>query len=976
MQPIDWPAEWAGFVLEAEETVEEIPALALRLVHRPTGARVLALLADDDNKVFAVAFRTPPASSNGLPHILEHSVLNGSRKYPLKEPFVELAKGSLNTFLNAMTYPDKTVYPVASRNEKDLWNLMDVYLDAVFFPNLKNDPMILKQEGWHYELRRPEDPLLIRGVVYNEMKGAYSSPESVLYQALQSALYPDTPYRFDAGGDPDVIPTLTQEEFVRFHDTYYHPSNAYFFFYGDLDLKAALKKLADDYLAAFGRRPAGAAPLRQMPFATAKTVRAPYAIPAGDDPTGKDFLAVGFAAHDALDVETALAFDILSYILLDSPAAPLKEALLRAGFGRDVFGLYEPALRQPLFAVVAKGARREDLERFDAAVREMLSRFAAAGLSPKLVEGAIARKEFQLREADFRGYPKGLVYLLSALTTWLYDGDPLAPLRWEPALETIKREAPHGYFERLLRTRLLANEHRVRLALEATPGLEEEKQAALEKSLAERKASLSEAEKAALVAETEALLRRQTTPDDPEALKAIPILSLDEVPKTVEPIPTAAETVAGTTLLVHALSTNGVAYGSLYFSLADVAPDDLPRASALSALLGRIGTRRRTYGELATALDLATGGFRASVETIERADGSGYTPYLVVRFKALRPKLPEALALVREILTESRFDDVRRVRELFDEQASRLEMSLYDRGHLVAAGRMLALFSPAARVRDLTGGIAYFHALKGWLKDERAFRDVVEGLDGLLHRTVRRAALLGSVTVDPDGAPAYRAAYAAFLEALPEGTPPRPAPPPEVGRLRSEGLLSAAKVQYVAKGYNFRALGYGYTGRLEVLRTLLTYDYLWNRVRVQGGAYGSFVTFDRSGNVAFASYRDPHLDETLAVFDEAPAFIERFSADGREMTKLILGTVSRLDRPLTPAMKGERGDYLYLAGLDEATLNAERAEILATTPEDIRRLAPLVRDVLAHGRIAVLGGSERLRAAGDRFDVLTRVTDD
>ncbi|MBE3597054.1 MAG: insulinase family protein [Hydrogenibacillus sp.] len=988
---IDGSFDRYGFHLEAKQTIDEIRADAYVFRHEPSGARLLALLADDDNKVFSIAFRTPPASSNGLPHILEHAVLNGSRKYPLKEPFVELAKGSLNTFLNAMTFPDKTVYPVASRNPRDLRNLMDVYLDAVFYPNLKHDPHILAQEGWHYELNQKDDPLVIRGVVYNEMKGAYSTPESVLYQALVAALYPDTPYRFDSGGDPDVIPTLTQAEFVRFHETYYHPSNSYLFLYGDVDLEETLKYLNDAYLAQFERRAVDSALPLTTPFAAPKEVHVPYAVAPDERPEGKDYLSVGFVVHDALDTEQSLAFDILKYILLDSPAAPLKEALLRAGFGQDVFGMYEAELRQPLFAVVAKGANRADLGRFAAAVDSALRRFAAEGLPPKLVEGAIARTEFALREADTRGYPKGLVYNFRALGTWLYDGDPFQGLRWRSALEKIKSEAPNGYFERLIEERLLNNRHRVHLALEAVPGLTEQKESELRQALEAKKKALSEAEIERLIAETKALLDRQKKPDDPETLALLPQLTRDDVPKTAEWVPTETQTVEGTRLFVHPIATNGIGYMSFYFPLGGLAADDLPYAAAIAYVLGKVDTTERGYADVTTAVDRETGGIRFSIETIERydaprgaatgevegADGEAFTPYLVVRVKALTPKIASALALVGEIMQKSRLDDAKRLRQLFAEQRSRIEMMLYDRGHIVAAERMLALFSPAAKVRDLTGGIEYYRTLKNWLKaDASAFEEVLANLRRVYTDVVRRDGLVASLTGEEEELDAFTAAYGPWVRALRAGDRPKAAAWRFDAGVKSEALLAAAKVQYVAKGYNFKALGYDYTGALEVLKTILSYDYLWNRVRVQGGAYGSMVGFERGGNVYFVSYRDPHLEETLAVFDEVPKYIARFSADEREMTKYVLGTISRLDRPLSPSMKGERGDRYALSGLTEAIVNAERAEILGVTPEDIRALAPLVEDVLKHGRIAVLGGSERLRASAGLFQAQTRVTED
>lgn len=967
-----------GFKVLEKEYIEELSADAYTFLHEASGARLIAVLNDDDNKVFSIAFRTPPNASNGLPHILEHSVLNGSRKYPTKEPFVELAKGSLNTFLNAMTYPDKTVYPVASRNKKDFMNLMDVYLDAVFFPRLYDDPLILMQEGWHYELSHPDaDTLNIRGVVYNEMKGAYSSPEAVLFQRIQTTLFPDTPYRYDSGGDPDVIPTLNQEAFVDFHRTYYHPSNSFMFLYGDLDLPPILKKIDEEYLAHFKARDIHADLPLQKPFSERKTVAYPYALPEGVKADQKDYLSVNYVVGETDEAVAMLALEILQYVLIDSPAAPLKQKILEAGLAEDVFASLETSLRQGVFSIIAKGAQKDHLDAFDTLVTSELKRYQEEGIPRRLLEAALTRKEFELREADMHGYPKGLVAALNMLTTWIHGKDPFLYVRYEPLLTQLKAGLDHGLFESILKERLLGHNHVARVVLTATPGLLEAKEAEEHLALQRTLQSLSAEERAEIVQKTALLRERQTTPDSPEALNTLPLLDREDITPVGEHIPTAEKTLENVRFLHHPLKTNNISYIQMYFPVGHLTVEDLPYVSALLSALGKVDTKTHPYGELIDEMNLQTGGLSFQLEAVAPVgEVDQYDLYVIIRLRALTNKLPEAMALVKEIALTSRFDNTERLYTLFSEQRSRQEMGLYDRGHQITAARLLAAFSPVDAARDDIRGIGYFLFLKTLLQSLKENPDHVRAkLEDLYRKLFYHDHLIVSLTGEDAEEGALRAIWHDWIEDFPSGRPH------DVKRIfqsrpSREALLAASKVQYVASGGTVGKLDAETYGLYQVLRTILAYDYLWNRVRVQGGAYGSMFQVERNGNFVLASYRDPHLKETLQTYGAVQTYVEQFYADDREMTKYVIGTIARLDQPLTPSMKGERGDWMVLTGLTEERLNAERRAILRSDPAQIRGLAQSFAVLQETPHVCVMGGRSRLEREKALFDVYTTLIEE
>ncbi len=963
-----------GFRFTGEKEIKEVNVTGRIFLHEKSGARLLYLQNDDDNKVFSISFRTPPKDSTGIPHILEHSALCGSRKFPSKEPFIELAKGSLNTFLNAMTFPDKTMYPVASRNPEDFSNLMDVYLDAVFHPNIYQYPEIFMQEGWHYELESRDNPIAYKGVVYNEMKGLFSTPESVLFRKIPESLFPDTAYGHESGGDPEVIPNLTYEQFISFHRRYYHPSNSYIVFYGDGDLLEHLRVLHEGYLQDFEKISVDSEIALQPPYKEPREMETSYTVLPNEESKDKTFLSLNFAIDRATNPEMTLAFTILEYLLLETPAAPLKKALQDAGIGKDIFGAFEKDILQPIFSVVVKNSNPDQREPFRSIVFETLSGLVKNGIDKKQIEAAINIHEFRLRESDFRGLPKGIVYCIAVMGSWLYEGDPFIHLQYEPTLVKVKKALTERYFENLIQKYLIDNNHQSLVAVVPEKGLTERKVTEVAEELDSYKKGLSDEQIDDLVKQTAELKRRQTTPDSPEDLKKIPLLSLRDIDPESERLPLEEADQEKVRVLHHPLFTSGIAYANLFFDTSSVSQEDIPYISLLTSVLTKVSTRRYSYAELSNQILINTGGIHFATETFwHKDDDSLYYPKLLVKSKALVHRLPELGDLVGEILRSSRFDETKRLREIVQETRSRFEMGIYEMGHFVAAGRLLSYFSPRARYAEMLGGISYFQFLTEIEKNFEAMSDeIMSRLQRVATLVFNRENLLVSVTVEGAHRSAFTKNFPRILNALDDSPKGKEEYSLENTR-KNEGLLTPGKVQYVAKGYNFKNLGFQYRGSLQVLRTIASLDYLWNRIRVQGGAYGSFARFSRDGNMYFCSYRDPNLTETLDVYDGAADYFRSFDTDEREIRKYVIGTVSRLDHPLTPSMKGEVAAERYIRGIEHEDVQKVRDEILSTGNRDIRECADLIGESMHQNRLCVLGNEGKIRESSDLFNDLVQV---
>ncbi len=956
-------------------TIKEMKSEGIVLEHKKPRAKLFLLSNEDENKVFCIGFRTPPSDDTGLPHILEHSVLCGSDKFPLKDPFVELVKGSLNTFLNAMTYPDKTVYPVASCNEKDFQNLMDVYMDAVLHPNIYKEEKIFRQEGWHYELESEDAPLIYNGVVYNEMKGAYSSPESLLDSFTQKTLFPDNCYGKDSGGDPAFIPELTYEKFLDFHRTYYHPSNSYIYLYGDMDMSEKLRWLDEEYLSHYEERPVDSRIPEQKAFARPVERELHYSVTEGESEEEATYLSVNTVVGTDLDPKLYVAFQILEYTLLDAPGAPLKQALIDAGIGKDVLGGYESGILQPYFSVIAKDAEKEQKGEFLAVVKGTLRRLADQGINRKSLLAGMNFYEFKYREADYGSAPKGLMYGLQSLDSWLYDGDPMMHLQYQETFDYLKKAVQEGYFEQLIKDYLLDNPFEAVLVVSPEKNLTAKEDEKLAKRLAEYMASLTSEQIAGLIGDTEALKAYQETPSTPEVLAKIPLLGREDIGRQAEKFYWTEKTEDGIKVLHHNFFTAGIGYLKVLFMTDTVPQEDLYYVGLLKSVLGSVDTEHYTYSDLTSEIHLNSGGVDFSVSSFgDLRDMDKFTGAFVASVRVLYDRLDFGFGILEEILGHSVFTDGKRLGEVIQETRSRARMKLENAGHSTAVSRATSYFSATSWYNEMTGGTSYYHFLERIAKNYETEKEaVIAKLQEVCRKLFTRSNMLVNYTADEKGYAYLPQSLKLLASKLPEGGGERyPFTHPAVNR--NEGLKTSAQVDYVARCGNFRRSGYEYTGALKILQVILSYDYLWLNIRVKGGAYGCMSGFGRSGEGYLVSYRDPNLKETNEVFEGIPAYLEQFDPDERDMTKYVIGTISNLDTPLTPSIKGSRGLSAYLSGVTEEMQQEERDQVLNATREDIRALADLVRAVLATGSFCVVGNEEKIEANRAMFGEVSNLT--
>ena len=963
------------------EFVSEAGSFVLTLRHKLSHARVLVFSNEDENKVFNIGFRTPPKDSKGVPHIIEHTVLCGSKNFPVKDPFVELVKGSLNTYLNATTYPDKTMYPVASCNDKDFKNLMYVYMDAVFYPNIYHYEEIFKQEGWHYELDNEDDEITYNGVVYNEMKGAYSSEERVLECFVISQLFPDNTYCQESGGDPRHIPDLTYQDYLDFHRTYYHPSNSYIYLYGDMDVEERLVFMDEQYLRHFPAISVDSEIPLQKPFGSMKELTTSYAVAKDADCTEKTYYAFATVMDVTLDQKICKAFEVLFYVLVEMPGAPLKQALLDAGIGSDVDGEFCDILRQSMFSISTKNAKKGQKQDFYRVIRETLEKLVAEGIDRKVLEAAINGMEFKEREADFGSFPKGLLYGTRIFKTWLYnDNDPYSPLCYDEYYAFLREQLGTDYFEKLIQAYLLDNPHAVLVDMVPEPGLAEKMEEETAKKLREYKESLSAEEIGKLIADTKALKAYQEEASPKEMLEKIPMLKREDIRKEIRPYHNEEKQIDGIKVLHHNIPTNDIVYLRMLFDI-DGLEDYLPQASFLSTLLGYMDTQKHTYTEFDTETNFYTGGITSDLDIYCcNRDSDDYRLKFEVRTKVLRNHLKEALDLMAEMMFETLFTDEKHLREVVAEGRSRLKVRLLTSGHQAAASRATSCFSKSSWLNDHYLGIGYYEYL---VQLDEHFEEEKErlaaGCRALLAKAFRREGLLVSITgADAEYAelekelPAFLGRLASFEEsstgdeesALSKMTKYIPVPVSN-----QEGFTTPAEIQYVAVGGSFAGVPHNF-GALRVARHLLNYDYLWNEVRVKGGAYGVACQFQREGDGYFTSYRDPNLSSTIDVYEGAADYLENYTADEREITKTIIGTISGMDVPLTPNMNGSRSLTGYLSGITEEELQKERNQVLNCSLEDIRSLAPVMRAVADSSNLCVIGNERHLTDEKELFAVL------
>ncbi len=963
-----------------EERLEGSMGIGTVYEHIRTKAKVFTIKNNDINKVFYIGFRTTPKDSTGVAHIMEHSVLCGSERFPLKDPFVELVKGSMNTFLNAMTYPDKTVYPVASCNAQDFENLMDVYMDAVLHPNIYKERKIFEQEGWHYELTE-DGELIYNGVVYNEMKGALSSPDSVLERRTLNELFPSTTYSFESGGDPEDIPKLSYEDFLDFHRSYYHPSNSYIYLYGDMDMEERLMWLEEKYLCGYEKREVDSKVGMEAPFD--KPHERSWYYPIGDSESEEKhaYLSKDFVVGGALDAKLNTAFQVLSFLLLDAPGAPLSEELIKAGIGEDILGGYQNGILQPYFSVVAKNADKEDRERFEETIDSVLRRLASEGINKKSLYAAINYFEFKVREADFGRTPAGLVYGLNALDSWLYDGDPMLHLSQLSIFAELKREAEGRYFEELIEKYLIDNSFSAYVEILPKKGLLTENEQRLKAELSAYKTGLSSEELLAIEKEAKELKLYQGEGNAPEELEKIPLLRISDIPRTT---PSAGRLYAEKqgSLLCSELESNGIVYVKALFDIKDLSEEEIQFASFLSCLLGELDTRRHSYAELSDEILLNSGGLGFDTVSYPLTDGSGDTKgYIYLDFRVLEDKLSFGFDTGLEIITETLFDDEKRIGEKLSETKSRMQAKIDGASHTAAVTRAASYFDKTARFDDLSEGIAFYDFLNSASK---LYNEPVHK-----KRFIKKLRAVAGKVFDPKRALIYAAGSKegielskkkaeGFLASLSAWESGLSSPASEeirssdgrglspLGRL-NEGIKTTSMVNYVARAGAIREKELPFTGALSVLRVLLNYEYLWQNLRVKGGAYGCMSGFTRSGKAYLVSYRDPEIAKTDDIYNGLPEYLESLELSERDVTKYKIGAMSDVDRPLTPSMRARDSLSAYLSGVTNEQRDKERAEILDCSLEGLRALSAYVRKLLSDDFICAIGNSSMIERDKDRF---------
>ncbi|MBX3015041.1 MAG: insulinase family protein [Caldilineaceae bacterium] len=952
-----------GFELCGEETIAELQTVARTYRHVQTGAALISMINHDENKVFGIAFRTPPTDSTGIAHIMEHAVLGGSQKYPLKEPFVQLIKGSLKTFLNAMTYPDKTVYPVASTNTQDFYNLVDVYLDAVFHPLIT--PNHLAQEGWHYELEKTDAPLTFKGVVYNEMKGAYSSPDSLLYRQSSRSLFPDNAYGFDSGGDPAEIPNLTYAQFAHFHATYYHPSNARIFFYGDDDPTERLR-LLDAQLRQFQPIAVNGIVALQPPFAAPKTFVYPYGADAAATTPQKSMVQLNWLLPEGDDPDLMMGLSILSYALLGMAASPLRKRLMDTGLGEDVTGGgLSTGRRQMTFAVGLKGVEPAAVDQVEPLILAALTDLAQTGLTNDMVEAALNTMEFSLRENNTGSYPRGLSLFFRMLTTWLYEHDPLMLLRYEAPLAKLKArlQTDSRYWQSLIQHYLLDNPHRTTVTLTPDVTYNQQLEAAEKERLAQARSQMDTEALQQVMTTAQTLKAFQEREDPPEALAALPMLTLHDLEPKVKTIPNEVSALGDGQLLYHDLFTNGILYLTLGFNLHALRQDLLPYIHLFGRALTEMGTDKEDFVELQQRIGRKTGGIGHSVLLGESRHQPETNAWFLVSGKSTVAQTPDLLAILRDILLTVKLDDRERFRQIVLKAKARNESGLIPSGHSVVSGRLRAAFTEADWLDEEMGGINYLFFLRRLATEvESDWPAVLHKLEEVRRALLNRTGMICNVTLDRENWRQVQPQVAEFVARLPAAVQPHPLWTPTFDRSH-EGLVVAAQVNYVGKGANLYELGYQYHGSSSVITNFIRTSWLWDKIRMQGGAYGAYCTFGRqSGVLTFLSYRDPNLLNTLAVYDQTAQILRNTQLSAQELTRNIIGSIGAMDGYQLPDAKGYTAMVRHLLGESDAERQQIRDEVLRTTLADFRTFADVLDAAKQQGSVVVMGPQSALEA--------------
>lgn len=957
----------SGFRLLWTKEIKEIQGIVKLYQYTRNGAELLSVENNDENKVFGITFRTPPKDSTGVAHILEHSVLCGSRKYPVKEPFVELLKGSLKTFLNALTFPDKTCYPVASQNTQDFYNLVDVYLDAVFYPRITPD--IFAQEGWHIELAEDNKDMSFKGVVYNEMKGNYSSPDSLLYEYSQQSLFPDTSYGLDSGGHPEHIPELSYERFQEFHSKYYHPSNARIFFYGDDDPQKRLE-IVHEYLQDFDPIEVSSNIGLQPRFSEPKSVKQYFVADKGRDDKG--MITLNWLLDLNTNVEFNLACQILDTLLVDMPGSPLRKALIESGLGEDLAGVgLENELRQMFYSIGMKGVKIERLQDVENLIMDTISHLVSQGFDEKSVEAAVNSVEFDLRENNTGSMPRGLICMLRALTTWLYNGDPTLMLAFEKPLNDLKTRIKAGepVFKHILRSYFLDNKHRTSVYLLPDPELNKRIEKKEYESLSKIVNNLSSDEQEQIRVKNKELKRKQQAPDRPEDLARIPFLEIKDLPQEIQKIPFQANTSNEMTILYHDLSTQDILYFDLGFDLSRIPQRYLGYMSLFGRILLEMGTEEEDYVSLSQRIQAKTGGIHSETFTSCIDDHGQFATWLILRGKTMKDKTQDLFDIFKDILLKVDLDNPERFRQILLEEKAREEQGLIPAGHQIVNRRIRGKYTLSDWANEQMNGLSYLLFLRSLEEtlDGGNWAHIFTDLKNIRDILINRPSMVANMTIDEKNWQEIEPRLSSFLDQIPVAGDFENESWTMTFESLNEGMTLPAQVNYVGKGVNLYEHGYKFHGSSLVINRYLRTSWLWDNIRVQGGAYGAFSLFDKlSGVMSFVSYRDPNLYETLQVFDQTAEYLTQIQLDKKELEKAIIGSIGDMDTYLLPDAKGLVSMLRYLIGETDDKRQKMREEILSTRQEDFREFGRWLEAFKEKGLVTVLGNQGNIAAAKER----------
>jgi len=959
-----------GFKLLCKKSVSNADTVARVFVHNKSGAKVIHLANADKNKVFGIGFKTPPSDSTGAPHIVEHSTLNGSEKFPVKSLFNEMLKRSTSTFMNALTSDDCTIYPVASLNSKDFRNLIDVYMDAVFHPNFLKQPEIFMQEGWSYSLHDKKEDITCSGVVYNEMKGLYSNPLNRMSMEISKSLYPNTAYYYDAGGDPAKIPNLTYENFVKFYKRYYHPSNSCIYLYGDLDLLDTLKFLDQQYLCKYNRKNIKSTVPLQKHFRKRRYSTAEYGIPANATVNGKTYISINFSLDPIKDYETLIGLSTLANILTGTDASLLKQEMLKEELGNNISCDFDYYKRQPVFSCILEGANESDASIFESKVEEALRKFVEKGIDMNLIASVINATELNKKTVQSNPH-KGLLHMFPIMLNWVHGTDPLLYVSTTSEDNVLKKMDKPGYFENLISKYLLHNNHSSCVILKPIPGLVEQKQSEDIQKLRQYKESLSSSEIQQLIDQTKALEKWKNTPNSKEALATLPSISVEDLETNEEDIPTDIQDINGVKLLFHPLGTDSIAHVNMYFDTTKVPQQQLCYLSLLGILLGRMDTKKYDYEELNKYILANCGGiYYCALAKDDSKEHKKYYPKFMVSTEAFIDKLPDTLDIVNEINYNSKFDDIKRLKEIVSELQSSCENP--DSFSFAVQQVNSQISDKYAYINEIFGRpfLKFIKGINQKLSDDP--QTVVKNLCDVYRLVFSRENLIIGVTTEHKNIPVVKEAIKNIIDMSKVVHGPSHTYTFRQSKNRV-GLLSTESIQNAVLGANIENLGYKYNGKMQVLSAIIS-NYLHKNVREQGGAYGATFEIFPDGIALFSSFRDPNMKKTLETFKETANVLRTFNANDAEMFNYISRAISYYFKPLDISLKGCIGDDMYITNTTKEDIKKTKDEILSTTAQDIRNFAKMIQDICEQNVYCISGNKANIEQYKDLFDELKDVS--